>query len=220
MDGSSAKKFQKLEEWGEYLFDPKDIYLRYYGFTIKTFDHKIYSIGNNVCGDAGVGSTDSKISTFTEIDMKNIESNDNCNNYVSCISNTGGNHILYCINDIVYANGSSSSINNLISKSNESSILSPSRLDTSIIKDKIIQIECGTSHNLFLTINGGMYAVGIDNDQYEITKLSKVPCDAFIKLIKCAWSHNLCLSDKGELYMFGGISLVKINGTQVTLHKF
>ena len=42
------RKFKKLKEFEKYLLDPNDIYTRSCGVTIKTFNHKIYSIGKNM----------------------------------------------------------------------------------------------------------------------------------------------------------------------------
>ena len=160
------KKFKKLEEFGKYLFDPNDIYTRYHGFTIKTFDHKIYSIGNNVCQDCGIGSDKSRINRLTQIDMTNI--NTSINNYVSIISN-GSNHILYCINDVVYGNGYNHDdqlVPAIDCNYNDDlrQIKIPIKIDTNLIKDRIIQIECGSAHSLFLTNRGEIFACGSNQD--------------------------------------------------------
>ena len=42
----------------------------------------------------------------------------------------------------------------------------PIKIDTNLIKDKIIQIECGSAHSLFLTDRGEIFAFGY-NDQFQ-----------------------------------------------------
>ena len=88
-------KLKKLEEFGKYSFDPNDIYIRYYGFTIKTYDHKIYSIGFNDCQQCGIGLAQDKIDTFTQINMTNINTNINIIMFQS--SQMGEVQIIYYI---------------------------------------------------------------------------------------------------------------------------
>ena len=85
----------------------------------------------------------------------------------------------------------------------------PIKIDTNLIKDKIIQIECGWGHTLFLTDRGEIFACGdnrkfqcgIDNGKESLEKITKIAfeCTTFIKEIKSGFSRNLCMSDKGIL---------------------
>ena len=234
MKEMGIEKFKKLEEFAKYSFDPNDIYTRYYGFTIKTFDHKIYSIGNNICQDCGINSIKTDIDTFTQIDMTNITTknedaaNKNNNNHVSCISNAA-NHMLYIINDVCYGNGQNAygQLAPITTDWDGFDVRIPVKVDTSSIKDKIIQIQCGSGHCLFLTHCGDMFACG-NNDQYQcgidnarvITTITKIECEAKIKEIRCGFTHNLCLSDMDKLYVFGGSFIEDDSISSPTIHPF
>ena len=121
-----------------------------------------------------------------------------------------------CINDVVYGNGWNgygqlvpAIDNDYIDDPNKINI--PVKIDANLIKDKIIQIECGIGHSVFLTDRGKMFACGlngrfecgIDNGKESIDIVTKIQCTAFIKEIKCASYHSLCISDRDILYVFG-----------------
>ena len=197
-----------MTEYSKYEFNFYDIYYGFYRFTIKTHDNKIYSIGNNASGDCGVGTT-STISSLTEIDTKNIKLNENGNNFISCISK-GGNTMFMCINDNIYGNGTNNR-SQIGSNSFEPEISSPIEIKFPFDDTKIIQIECGYSHCLFLDDKGKLFArggnaycqCGMDSDGLDVAVTTPIECQAFIKEIDCGAYANLCLSDKNELWVFG-----------------
>ena len=199
---------QKLLAFSKFEFKPQDIFYGYLRFTIKTTDNKIYSMGNNTCGDCGVDSKASQIPRFTEIDMTNIKPNNNELNDISAITNSG-NTMLFCINDIVYGNGSNHCGQFGIFQSPNQRI--PYDIQFPFKQGRIIQIECGYSHTLFLNDKGQIfscgkneaYQCGLGHNQEEMKIITRVECHGFIKKIDCGSYFNLCLSDKDQLYVFG-----------------
>ena len=81
------------------------------------------------------------------------------------------------------------------------------------IEDKIVDIQCGTSHNLCLTEKGNLYVFGLNNHhQLGMSQPEKSPlvkCKFFwdnnIRLVSInagGW-HNICMDNKGKCWGFG-----------------
>mmetsp|Transcript_13024 Transcript_13024/g.34753 ORF Transcript_13024/g.34753 Transcript_13024/m.34753 type:complete len:640 (-) Transcript_13024:53-1972(-) len=99
----------------------------------------------------------------------------------------------------------------------------PTLLD-GITGEKVVQVSCGSAHNLAVTAEGGVWVWGgakygrlgvslkqlacmptdQDGDPYQPrpVKLDTFPCSRIVQ-VACGEWHSLCLSDDGSIYAFG-----------------
>eukprot|EP01084_Bolivina_argentea_P108430 193792_1 len=210
----TVESFKQLSAFSTLTFNPNCIYFGCYRFVIKTTDNKLYSIGKNSCGDCGIGKNTSRISTFTRINMLNayIE-NTETTHYIDCVSN-GANHMFFVMNNILYATGSNEEGQLGNSETTSFGYRIPIKIENNFTNkdDKIIQVECGYFHTLFLTDKGKLFACGKNSKgqcgmnrdfNHFILKPTRVECDMVIQKIYVGAKHNLCLSKNNKLVVFG-----------------
>ena len=209
-------EFQQLDAFSSLTFDPNNVYFRCYGFVIKTRDNKLFSIGKNSCGDCGVGSNTSKIGSFLPINLRNVTMNEENKSFINCISN-GANHLLLCINNSIYGNGLNEHAQLGNQETTAFGMRIPIKIQTNHFlsnNDKIIEIQCGYFHSLFLNDKGQLFACGknemcqcgpliVNNDNDTIMKIINIKCDYIIKKIYVGAKHNLCITKENELVAFG-----------------
>ena len=160
-----------MEAFGKLSIQPQDIFTGYSRFTVKTHEDRIYSIGNNYNGGCGCGE-DQQIEKYTEILMDNILRNKvtsdlkKPNNFVSCVS-SGTNHMLFVLNDILYATGQNE-YGQCGNGKAEGVIKTPELITRKFNGDenKIVKIECGYNHSILLSKIGKIYALG-SNEEHQ-----------------------------------------------------
>uniref|UniRef100_A0A8W7PDC2 RCC1-like domain-containing protein n=1 Tax=Anopheles coluzzii TaxID=1518534 RepID=A0A8W7PDC2_ANOCL len=112
----------------------------------------------------------------------------------------------------------------------EEQVMVPRKMDWSQA-DEVVRVECGTSHTLFLTKEGKMYACG-NNDHGQLghdldTLPNKRPQrltsleNYIITCISCGTAHSLALTNWGQVFSWGSNAVGQLghdadNGRQPT----
>ena len=205
-------KFQELKAFSKVSIQPQDIFCGYSRFTVKTHEDRIYSIGNNYNGGCGCGEADDDelmLKELREIRMDLIKREEN-RHFVQCCS-SGSTHVLFVLNDRIYATGTKS--HGQCGNYTTNTLYIPTLIDDKVYmgKDSIVQIECGYDHTILLNANGRMFACG-SNDIYQcgidkstkfFSTIQQIECGVLFKSISVGGHHNLCISTDDKLYIFG-----------------
>ena len=182
------------------------IYVNRNSYFYVTNDNKLYVNGHNDCQQLGIKSDIDPIFELIKHDISNINivshgiSNYYCYTYTT-------DHKLYCYgNDLpIKINSSNDQFTSYIN--------TKSLLINYEFKSTLIQIECGSAHSLFLTLNGYVYGVG-SNSVGQLSHAINYNNDRIIPIhevnnitqIGCTFETSFVLNKNNTLYTFGSNS--------------
>ena len=133
-------------------------------------------------------------------------------NFVECVS-SGTNHMLFVLNNVLYATGQNGY--GQCGDGTTDILYAPKPIKSDILfnsdHNKIISIQCGYNHTIFLNENGKIYGCG-RNEDFQCGMESKdkifltireIECGVLFRDISVGGYHNLCISQENKLYIFG-----------------
>eukprot|EP01084_Bolivina_argentea_P285551 489705_1 len=232
----SLTSFEKLPRFSDLLHDMKDIYWGSWRFMIKHHPNKIYSVGANDDGDAGVGEKykdKTNICCFTEMDLSQIDFKDD--EFIEIISYgfTAYHSFMVTNYNRILAFGSNGGTR-LDPACSDPNFRSPvlSSMNKLFCNIKLKQIHCGNCHSLFVTINGEIYSFGSNyygecgippEVMNPVENPTLVQSLKNVTSLRCGSQHTLCLCNDNELYVFGkngSSELGMVSETFPALHPF
>ena len=171
-----------------------------YGFTIcLSNDGELYSFGQNIYGQLGLGDNEESNSPKKIESLKNVE-------FVEC-----GGYYIICktIDNNIYGWGFN--LNGQLGIRNYKNQTLPVKCEHWPL-DLIIDIKCGKFHTLVLTSKQEVYSFG-DNEFSQLGRDSKpttytnevvkISSLSNIVRIECGTYHSVCINNTGDLYVFG-----------------
>lgn len=216
-ESENNNKYEKLYKFSSLCYNHNEIYCGFFTFTVRTQDNIFYSCGNNCDGQLGVNCRDYNIKQFKQISTEN-----ECNINIFSNGPFSWHRIFVTTNNKFYGFGrnKNNTFGATLIETEKNYKPIPLYNLTSFFSEKlnykIISIECGASHTLFLCDNGKLFSCGENdhgqcglenNDNSDNSEIIKQPTEIknIPKIIKISVGEyfSLSISYKYDLWVFG-----------------